>query len=169
VTRTQREEHTWTVASTADFFGAEQLNAGWIAQREVYEDARGSSGTCGEYYSTEEGHGHGLDATEFLATPNGDGSFMLTPYKFESGSFDVETTYSSYPCDAPASVVTDTETFYEQLGLLSGVQELVVLTPDPEDPTRFQGSATIVHEETDLPGGKEINDISVDWSLVRRP
>jgi hypothetical protein len=169
VERTQREEHTWTVASTSDFFGAEQLNTGWVAQREVYEDLHDSSGACGESHFLEEGHGNGLDSTEFLASPNGDGSFMLTPYKFEASAFDVETTYTSYPCDAPMSVASGTETFYEQLGLLSGVQELVVLTPDADDATEFRGSATIVHEETDLPGGKEINDISVDWSLKRRP
>jgi hypothetical protein len=72
VERTQREEHTWTVASTSDFFGAEQLNTGWIAQRDVYDETHSSDGICGESYATEDGHGNGIDATEFLASPNGD-------------------------------------------------------------------------------------------------
>jgi hypothetical protein len=166
--RIVREEQTWTVADTTDFEGAEQLATDWVARRTVYGNNSSSDGEC-ETYSTEEGYGNGSDPTDFIASPNGDGSFTLTPFKLEAGSFDVKTIWSSSPCNAPDSVVTDTAPFYESLSLLSAVQGLAPLTPSPDDPTRFQGKEKVLHQETELPGGWEILDIEVDWSLKRRP
>lgn len=44
-----------------------------------------------------------------------------------------------------------------------------MLTGAPEDPTRFAGSATVLHTEEPRPGGgQQIIDITVKWDLRRK-
>jgi hypothetical protein len=49
------------------------------------------------------------------------------------------------------------------------VPDLAILRPSPDDPNLFTGQATFVHAEMSLPGGQDVQDVTVTWSIRRMP
>ena len=111
------------------------------------------------------GSGSGHDRV--TATPFGDGVYALSPIEFNEENA-IEGTYSVSVADCTQnySSSNDTTLAYDGIGIaLGATPRLTLATPDEKGGKDYSGQHTLVHSELERPGGMEVIEVKVRWTL----
>lgn len=177
--RHEREEQSWTVVKTelvkppAQQTTVEQLTTAFHVTSSV-NDRQTSTSTCfgppprtGTETSTRAANSGFAETSFFQAFPLSSGTFSLTPIAPGHG-FQLPVTTTNYDeCDGTSSTGQESALIAENFPYLTITPGLVYLTPLPNDPGHFAGSASVLHSELPVNGGTQSIDLSVSWDLRR--
>lgn len=177
--RHEHEEQTWTVVNTeiiqppSQPTTVEQLTTAFQVVSWV-DDWHASTSSCfgppprfGTETSTLVANSGFAATSLFQVFPLSAGTFSLTPVAPGHG-FQLPVTTTNYDeCDGSTYTSIGSRFIPEGFAYLTVTPGLVYLTPLPNDPGHFAGSATVVHSESPINGGTQIIDLSVSWDLRR--
>jgi hypothetical protein len=169
--RYERQSETWTLGAEGTYMQGTQalpaVDAHWSGRYERHESVVTMlSGPCQSQpvLQTEDATGSGSSVSQLVISDIPGGIIYLSPTGMGLGSFNAPLTFYGQTCDGLTTTSTSDHMVNESLPVVS---QYVMLMPDPANPSRYHGSAVVLHQELPSAGGSGLVDWVVTWEITR--